>query len=80
MKVIGIQKNVSFNYDGTNFQGLNLYTSEEKNGVEGFVTNKFFINKDKPIYKDAIEVKLGDEISFNYNRFGKPETLFIENE
>lgn len=77
MKVIGIQKNVEFDYSGNHFKGLNLFVTFESSSVEGVATNKYFMNMDKPIYNDALQVKLGDEIDFQYNRFGKPESLVI---
>lgn len=73
MKVIGIQKNVSFQYNGQTFTGTNLYTGDQKEGVEGIVSQKFFFNSSKECHKVIDTLKVGDEVRIYFNQYGKPD-------
>ncbi|MBE5883383.1 MAG: hypothetical protein E7291_03005 [Lachnospiraceae bacterium] len=77
MKVIGIQKNVSFKIDGNDFNGVNLFVSQERPGVEGVATDKVYVDSRKDCYATATAVKLGDNVTFGYNRYGKVDMIYI---
>ena len=75
MKIIGIQRNVTFKYDGNSFTGTNIYTSEERPDVEGVVSQKFFFNSSKESYKVIEGLKVNDNIRIYFNRYGKPDSV-----
>lgn len=75
MKVLGIQRGVSFKIDGREFSGLNLYCAIKRDHVEGHATEKIFINMSKDCYAVASGLKVGDEIETYYNRYGKVESI-----
>ena len=77
MKVIGIQRNVSFKMEGNQFNGINIYVSSPKDGVEGVATEKLFINSNKECYAAAIGLKINDNISVYYNKYGKVDTIIV---
>ena len=75
MKVIGIQRNVTFDMNGNRFSGVNLFFTTPKNGVDGLATEKVFVNSTKECYAVACSLKLGDEVHLSYNRFGKIDDI-----
>ena len=77
MKVIGIQKNVSFDINGRTIEGINLYLSEIKNGVDGVATKKMFINTNRSCYKAADSLKLGQEIKVYFDEYKNPAEIVI---
>lgn len=77
MKVIGIQKDVRFKMDGNEFIGINIFGTVPRDGVEGFATEKLFINSTKQCYSTAIGLKVNDDINVYYNRYGKVDTIIV---
>jgi len=78
MKIVGIQRNVSFQMNGQTYVGTNLWVTYPRNGVEGVVTEKIFCNKAKPeLFQPSETMVLGDEIIGNYNRYGKYESIAV---
>lgn len=75
MKIVGIQKGVTFKMDNVTFSGLNLFGVYQREGVEGVATDKIFVNVTKPFYGTAVALKVGDEVQLGYNRFGKVEAI-----
>lgn len=59
--------------DGNQVEGFYLYTVEEKKGVTGTATDRVFVSTSK---LDGYVPVLGDEITINYNRWGKPQSVF----
>lgn len=72
-KLIGFEgKSFTFD-DGKTVTGFYLYTTDERPGVTGLACNRDFISTAK--IGSYVPV-LGDEITINYNRFGKPQSIF----
>lgn len=77
MKIVGVQKGVSFKIDGKEFRGLNLFGLVERNGVDGSATEKVFVNETKECYPLALTLKVGDTVLCAYNRFGKIDSISV---
>lgn len=75
MKVIGIQRNVTFKMENNTFSGINIFCAVERDGVEGFATEKIFVNTTKDCFKVAVNLNLHDEINCYYNRYGKIDAI-----
>lgn len=75
MKIIGIQRNVSFKYGDDTFSGTNIYTGETRDNVEGTLSQKFFFNSAKECHKVVESLKVGDEIRIYFNQYGKPDGI-----
>ena len=75
MKVLGVQRGVSFKVDGREFSGLNLYCGIKRENVDGLATEKIYVSLSKDCYSVAAGLKVGDEIEAYYNRYGKVESI-----
>ena len=75
MQIVGIQRNVTFKFDGNVFTGINLYCALERDGVEGHVTEKHFVNSSKECFGLANSLKVGDQVNIYYNRYGKIDAI-----
>ena len=72
VNVVGIRRNFSFKTpDGNSISGSNLYVQHPQEGVEGLLTEKFFLN-DK---FDISVIKPPCEIEIFFNRYGKIDTF-----
>lgn len=74
-KVVGIQRDAKFTINGTELQGINLYLTYPSEKVLGVVTEKIFININKPCYRDANSLSVGDDVIIINNSYGKPEEI-----
>lgn len=64
----------SFKFDdGKQVEGFYLYTTEKKKGVTGIATDRVFVSTSK--LGEYVPV-LGDEVTINYNRWGKVQSVF----
>ena len=71
-RLVGFEaKNFKFE-DGNEVSGFYLYTEEERNGVTGTATDRVFVSNKK---LDGYVPVIGHDITVNYNRFGKPQSV-----
>ncbi len=71
-QIVGIEKkNYKFD-DGKTCDGLNLYLTQERNSVDGYVCERVFVSEKK---LGNYNPKLGDRIDVLYNRFGKVQEV-----
>lgn len=78
MKVVGIQRNQRFQVNGSWFEGTNIWVVYPRDGVEGYMTEKIFCNKAKPsLFQPSETLKVGDEITGTFNRYGKYESIAV---
>ena len=72
MKVVGFEeKHYSFD-DGRSTSGYRFYLEDSRPGVTGVATESVFVSMAKlGTYLPAV----GDNVSINYNRFGKVASL-----
>lgn len=75
MKIVGIQRGVSFKIDGNTFSGINLFGAVERPGIDGVATEKIFVNSEKECFAAAASLSVGDDVDVYYNRFGKVDQL-----
>lgn len=79
MKVIGIE-NVNFTgTDGKEVKGARIYVTEPLQHGVGESGDKFFLSEAK-LSKMGVKLEVGQVITPLYNRWGKVETLVLENE
>lgn len=78
MKVIGIQRNVSYTMDGKLIEGLNLFVAEKRDNVEGLATEKIFISVNKDVFLVAHSLNVNDTFTPIYNRFGKVDGIVLD--
>lgn len=78
-KVVGIQRNVSFKYDGVDYNGIRLFCTDsdtERPGLEGLSTSADFIgDHKKELFAIAETLELGDEITVIRNKWNKVEAI-----
>ena len=78
VEVHGIKRNISFTRkEGTSINGTTIYVEHLENGVEGCMCEKLFLNAST--FGDiASKIKVGDMVTIDFNRFGKVESLNIQ--
>lgn len=73
-KLVGFERK-SFSFeDGNKVSGYYLHTEDTVSGVTGFFVDRSFISDSK---LGDYKPKLGDEITIQYNRFGKPQAVWV---
>lgn len=72
-EVIGFEAKTFTFEDGKSVSGFNLYLSERRTGVTGTAAERVFVSTAK---LNGYVPVLGDKITVNYNRFGKPQSIF----
>lgn len=62
-------------------RGMNLHLlTEIGKGGEGQATEKVFISDKKDsLYANALQLNIGDKIDIRFNKYGKIDSIFIEN-
>lgn len=72
-EIIGFEGK-TFNFeDGKTVTGFNLFLSEKRPGVTGISAERVFVSTAK---LNGYVPVLGDKITINYNRFGKPQSIY----
>ena len=66
-------KHFSFE-DGKNVDGFYLYVEEQRTGVTGIATDRVFVSNAK---LDGYVPRLGDDLTVNYNRWGKVQSILL---
>lgn len=81
-KVVGIQSNVSFKYDGVDYSGIRLFCTDqdsERKDLVGVSTSADFIGQHKPeLFEVAKTLKVGDEVKILRNRWNKVEDIILK--
>lgn len=76
MKIVGI-RNISYtSKNGYEVSGVELQCTYKNSRVEGEAVEKVYISK-KAIEENE-ELKVGEEVNFTYNKFGKVERIIHE--
>ena len=72
MKIIGIRKSEFKGNNGETVKGINYYLTEPMtaDGAEGLMAERVYLTENRLSQLGFIP-KLGDEVSVEYNRFGK---------
>ncbi|MCI8593740.1 MAG: hypothetical protein HFF09_00605 [Oscillospiraceae bacterium] len=72
MKIIGIRKSEFTGSDGDTVKGVNYYLTEPMtaSSAEGLLAERVYLTE-KRLSELGFVPKLGDEVSVEYNRFGK---------
>lgn len=71
-KVVGFEGKTFKFEDGNTVTGFYLFLEEKRQGVTGIATDRVFISSAK---LDGYVPVLDDEITVNYNRWGKPQSV-----
>lgn len=79
MKVIGIEDVNFTGADGKEVKGVRIHVTEPLQHGVGESGDKFFLSKEK-LSKLGFALEVGQVITPLYNRWGKVETLVLENE
>ena len=70
MKVIGLRKSSFKGKDGSQVSGVNLYLTEKCENGEGQSCERVYVT-DQRLTACGYTPKLGDEVTLEYNRWGK---------
>ena len=71
-KLVGFEAKTFTFEDGKQVSGFNLFFEEKKTGVTGIATDRVFVSSQK---LDGYVPVLGDELTVNYNRWGKVQSI-----
>lgn len=73
-QVIGFQKRHLTFKDGNSVDGYYLYLTQQREGVQGYLTESVFIS-DAKLSAAGYTPGLSDRINIYYNRYGKVEMI-----
>ena len=69
--IVGVKLTSFTTKDGTKVTGYNVYTTEERAGVDGLATDRVFVS-DRVCNRSNFTPHVGDIVdSFCYNKFGR---------
>ena len=69
VNLVGIRRNVKFTpKDGSEISGTSIYVTHENEGVEGLMTEKFFLSSNK---FNTNGLKVPCVLDLQFNRYGK---------
>ena len=75
MKVMGFRRSNSTPKDGPLVTGINIYVSYPVTGEgEGMVCDRIYMTDDK-LAQCGYTPRVGDDVTVNYNKFGKPASV-----
>lgn len=74
-EVIGFEAKTFTFEDGKSVNGFFLFLAEKRPGVTGTACERVFVST--PKLNGYLPV-IGDNITVNYNRFGKPQSIYKE--
>lgn len=78
--VVGVRRTDFEPKDGSPVRGFSVYVTHEEEGVDGLVAERLFMS-DARIGRNMPGwiPKVGDQFSFSYNRYGKPDEFRFVN-
>lgn len=76
MNVIGYRKSEFTTPDNKTISGYNIYVSYPLDKGTGMGAERFFLTVDK-LLACGYNPNIGDEIKVEYNRFGKPNAIYL---
>lgn len=76
MKVVGKELYES-DFEGKHYSGIRFYITDQKVGVEGFLTDVVKVPSTKPRFQEICAIPLGVDIVPIYNRYGRVEDINV---
>ena len=73
-KVIGIRNSSFKGNDGAEVKGVNIYFTDPLENGSGYAAERVFVTEQR-LQETGYKPQVGDEISVNYNRFGKVSSI-----